>query len=1023
MINSLDSHDFNLILHSSKNSRNCQKASNIEPITIADVSIHEEFSNPANLETSGSVDRLLLGLVNQPCQRRDEFVIDEMTNHLFQTPAFAFGMDLASLNIQRGRDHGLPPYVRWREPCGLSPIKTFQDLDKVMSSNAARKFRSLYSAVEDIDLYSAGLAEKSVVGGLVGPTFACIIGQQFSNLRRGDRFWYENPESESSFTAGQLQQIRRVTLAQILCRTMDGIKTIQPFVFLAADTLKNQRLSCDDSAIKHLNLEFWAERPFEFKNTNELQKAKRATTNVNSDLLSMEDESANSRKSNNQQEQAKITPHKPFKNSINQNNRIVIKRPLGRPDNNNVTIVVQNNAVNTPVFINDGIYGSHIRIQPVIKRPIGNFSQAASYYPAHRPQQPKPIPTTVPHYTNNFHAFGYPYRPYAYDDPSNPNPLAYGYRSPISIRDDVFYDNYSASSPKPTLYTYYTNFQQKPSTTQLPDHKVDGYLINHQPPYHNSIPTHASERPKPINSGFFTISNNNQPQTQKPNYDESQPLSNTRPIHRPNYTSNNFAPFQEQKPDYSTVKPDFFSRPNNELYQKPTYATVSPMKPSVFSRPNNELYQKPTYAPVSPVKPDFSSRPNNELYQKPTYAPVSPANLLGSRPHKPLHQEQWNLNNYQQRPSERPYDQDNPNAYQRLNNQLSSHNTYNTNQTISINRPNNEYNSQSGKKSPNPTQNPLYGYVPNFGTTSTPYYEKGTTFKEPSNTSPASHDNYNRYSDTTPNYQKISTQSSLTSVSSYIKESSTRPSQSVESFNPHSTSFYQKPTSQPIYQKNDQSSFSLDDHISFVFYKDKDQSTPTSHWLDSSTTGFQLYRQQETPSQKPNKVQSVTIVTETIETVHHPGQSGYIPQHIITSEIPIKPLVQQIKNSMPVVKRPGQYYYEKNVLHRYPDEIVEQIPKSNRNLTDELKEIFVQDPMIIPEKIAIKTSIIDDPVTNSRVIQKDKSKLTTTSTIVINNYDSNGNETIDDSQRAFLEDVESVAVADTPDRYFLDSIV
>lgn len=52
------------------------------------MSIHEEQSNE-NLEhiwSPGSVDRLILGLANQPAQRRDEFISDELTNHLFQSP-------------------------------------------------------------------------------------------------------------------------------------------------------------------------------------------------------------------------------------------------------------------------------------------------------------------------------------------------------------------------------------------------------------------------------------------------------------------------------------------------------------------------------------------------------------------------------------------------------------------------------------------------------------------------------------------------------------------------------------------------------------------------------------------------------------------------------------------------------------------------------------------------------------------------------------------------------------------------
>jgi hypothetical protein len=51
----------------------------------------------------------------------------------------------------------------------------------------------------------------------------------------GDRFWYENEGFESSFTLSLLQQIRRVTLARILCDNLDGIDTLQPFVFLTVD--------------------------------------------------------------------------------------------------------------------------------------------------------------------------------------------------------------------------------------------------------------------------------------------------------------------------------------------------------------------------------------------------------------------------------------------------------------------------------------------------------------------------------------------------------------------------------------------------------------------------------------------------------------------------------------------------------------------------------------------------------------------------------------------------------------------
>ena len=60
----------------------------------------------------------------------------------------------------------------------LSVASEFSNLSNVMTGEQISELRSVYSSVEDIDLYIAGLMEKHVTGGRLGPTFSCIIANQ-----------------------------------------------------------------------------------------------------------------------------------------------------------------------------------------------------------------------------------------------------------------------------------------------------------------------------------------------------------------------------------------------------------------------------------------------------------------------------------------------------------------------------------------------------------------------------------------------------------------------------------------------------------------------------------------------------------------------------------------------------------------------------------------------------------------------------------------------------------------------------
>ena len=160
------------------------------------------------------IEALLTGAAGQTAQEIDTLIVDDVRNFLFGPPG-AGGFDLVSLNIQRGRDHGLPDYNQTRIELGLEPVKSFSDITS--DANLAASLEAVYGDVDSIDLWVGGLAEDHVEGGSVGELFHTIIVDQFERLRSGDRYWYQ-----SIFDSQTVADMDRLTLSTVIERNTDA---------------------------------------------------------------------------------------------------------------------------------------------------------------------------------------------------------------------------------------------------------------------------------------------------------------------------------------------------------------------------------------------------------------------------------------------------------------------------------------------------------------------------------------------------------------------------------------------------------------------------------------------------------------------------------------------------------------------------------------------------------------------------------------------------------------------------------
>lgn len=212
--------------HTTINSLLVRMDDNGEYMPQGDILLRDAFFNPGAITEVGGIEPYLIGMATVVEQDFDCKVIDDLRNFLFGQPG-AGGMDLVAINLNRGRDRGLPDYNTLRADFGLPPFAEFNEISEDLLVSQSLEF--VYEDISRVDPWVGMLAEDHMPDALFGKTAMTIISLQFDNLRNGDRFYYENDPGLSPEEKGWIKNNR---LADVIRRN-SPITIIQDEIFLA----------------------------------------------------------------------------------------------------------------------------------------------------------------------------------------------------------------------------------------------------------------------------------------------------------------------------------------------------------------------------------------------------------------------------------------------------------------------------------------------------------------------------------------------------------------------------------------------------------------------------------------------------------------------------------------------------------------------------------------------------------------------------------------------------------------------
>lgn len=118
---------------------------------VKEYALNELFFNQDAVTTPNFIHEIIRGASRTLTKEKSSQLVDDVRNLLVLDPTHReIKLDLYSLNIQRGRDHGLPTYNDAREAFGLSRVSTFEEILPNSEVAIGKKLKSVYGSVDDL---------------------------------------------------------------------------------------------------------------------------------------------------------------------------------------------------------------------------------------------------------------------------------------------------------------------------------------------------------------------------------------------------------------------------------------------------------------------------------------------------------------------------------------------------------------------------------------------------------------------------------------------------------------------------------------------------------------------------------------------------------------------------------------------------------------------------------------------------------------------------------------------------------